>query len=208
MFWCTKRIRFHFWWGTKQRDQKHDTGNNRDIISGLQTLQKTVFSDIFLFSYKQCTIVPFLLKNWLAHYKKMSEKSVFRKAWSPEWRHNRSQCPVFGLAVLIPHWKWNLTCLVHQNTGKENRYWKFFFAIHVSTLRRFNQTNKKNSVIRTLKACSLRYSWRLKCTFLNLAIYFCNLHKLTILLWYEKFYTTWNKFHQLCQQRKYTKNLQ
>ena len=129
------------------------------------------------------TLLYHFLANWLAHNKKMSEKSVFCKAWSPEWRHNRSQCPVFGLAVLIPHWKWNLTCLVHQNTGKENRYWKFFFAIHVSTLRRFNQTNKKNSVIRTLKACSLRYSWRLKCTFLNLAIYFCNLHKLTILQW-------------------------
>ena len=36
-----------------------------------------------------------------------------------------------------------MTLLVHQNTGKENRYRKFFFAIRISILRRFNRKNKK-----------------------------------------------------------------
>ena len=45
--------------------------------------------------------------------------------------------------------KWNLTLLVHQNTGKENRYRIGFFAIFMSTLWRFHRANKK-SVIYTL----------------------------------------------------------
>ena len=39
--------------------------------------------------------------------------------------------------------------LVHQNTGKENRYGKNFFATLISTLGRFNPANKKKSVIYT-----------------------------------------------------------
>ena len=41
--------------------------------------------------------------------------------------------------------------LVHQNTGKENRYGKNFFATLISTLGRFNRANKKNPVIYTLR---------------------------------------------------------
>ena len=43
-----KHVKFHFRWGTKPRDQKQDTGNDCDVISVLQALQKTDFSDIFL----------------------------------------------------------------------------------------------------------------------------------------------------------------
>ena len=42
------------------------------------------------------------LGNWLAHNKKMTEKSVFCEAWVLNWCHNRSQSPVFGVAVLYP----------------------------------------------------------------------------------------------------------
>ena len=45
---------------SKPRDQNQETGNDCDVISGLEALRKTGFSDIFLFSYKQCTFVPFL----------------------------------------------------------------------------------------------------------------------------------------------------
>ena len=62
MFWCTKSIKFHFWWGTKSRDQKQGTENDCDVNSGLQALRKTDFSDVFLFFHKQRTIVPFLSK--------------------------------------------------------------------------------------------------------------------------------------------------
>ena len=48
------------WWATKARDQKQETRNGCDVISGLQAPRKTNFSDIFIFSYKQRTIVPFL----------------------------------------------------------------------------------------------------------------------------------------------------
>ena len=34
--------------------------------------------------------------------------------------------------------------LVHQNTGKENRYGKNFFAVLISTLGRIDRANKKN----------------------------------------------------------------
>ena len=40
--------------------------------------------------------------------------------------------------------------LVHQNTGKENRYGKNFFAVLINTLGRFDLANKKKSVIYTL----------------------------------------------------------
>ena len=40
--------------------QDRETKNDLDIISGLQASRKTDFSDIFLFFYKQRTIVPFL----------------------------------------------------------------------------------------------------------------------------------------------------
>ena len=67
------------------------------------------------------------------------------------------QLPVFsGIGVLtsqlfpvscfwcrgfVPHRKWNLTLLAHQNTGKENRYRKIFFGTLISTLGRFNRAN-------------------------------------------------------------------
>ena len=47
-----------------------------------------------------------------------------------------------------------MTLLAHQNTGKENRYRKRFFATLISTLGRFNRANKKKSVVYTL-----RLSW-------------------------------------------------
>ena len=60
MYLHTKNVKFHFRWGTKPRDQKQETGNDCDIISGLEASQKTDFSDIFLFSYLQRTFAPFL----------------------------------------------------------------------------------------------------------------------------------------------------
>ena len=44
----------------KTADQKRETGNDCDVISGLKVSGKTDFSDSFLFSHKQRTFVPFL----------------------------------------------------------------------------------------------------------------------------------------------------
>ena len=42
------------------------------------------------------------LANWLAHNKKMTEKSVFREAWSSELTSQSFPVSCFGVAVLYP----------------------------------------------------------------------------------------------------------
>ena len=123
VFWCTKSVKFHFRWGTKQPDQKQDTRNDCDIISGLEALRKTDFSVIFWLWDKK------VAKKW---YKsalfKMSEKSVFPETLSPEMTSQSFSVARFWSRGFVPHRKWNLTLLVHQNIGKENRYRKTFFC--------------------------------------------------------------------------------
>ena len=143
MFWCTKSVKFHFRWGTKSRDQKQETGNDCGLISGLQASQKTDFSDIFLFSYKQRTIVSFLSELINSQWENDWE-ICFREAWSPEMTSQSFPVSCFWSRGFVPHRKWNLTLLVHQNMGKESCYRNFFFAMHISTLRRFNGASKKN----------------------------------------------------------------
>ena len=82
----------------------------------------------------------------------MTEKSVFREAWSPELTSQSFPVSCFWCHGFVPDRKWNLTLLAHQNTGKENRYRKKFFATLISTLGRFKQANKKKSVIYTLNS--------------------------------------------------------
>ena len=140
MFWCTKSIKFHFRWGTKLQDQKQGTGNDCDVNSGLQALRKTDFSDVFLFSHKQRTIEYHFLANWLAHNKKMTEKSVFRKGWN-------GVTIIPSLLFLVSRFctppEVKFDAFGASNTGKENRYRKVFFAIYISTLRRFNRSKQK-----------------------------------------------------------------
>ena len=50
----------------------------------------------------------------------------------------------------LPHRKLNLTLLVHQNTGKENRNRKNVFAILIIALGRFDQVNIKKNLSYTL----------------------------------------------------------
>ena len=73
----------------------------------------------------------------------MTEKSVFREAWSPELTSQSFPVSCFWCRGFVPHRKWNLTLLAHQITGKENRYRKSFFTTLISTLGRFNRANKK-----------------------------------------------------------------
>ena len=82
----------------------------------------------------------------------MTEKSVFREAWNPELTSQSFPVSCFWCRGFVPHRKWNLTILAHQNTGKENRYRQIFFAILISTLGRFNRANKNKSVIYTLRS--------------------------------------------------------
>ena len=74
------KVKFHFQQVTKLQDQKQETGNNYDVISGLKAFWKTDFSVIVLLwaikFAKKCTKVCCLLEN-----KKMSLKSVVEYWW-------------------------------------------------------------------------------------------------------------------------------
>ena len=136
--------------------QNRETKNRRlgTIVTSFQDfkLREKQISPTFSYLLINNSLLYHFLANWLAHYKKMTEKSVFRETWNPEMTSQSFPVSWFGLAVLYPTgseiWRF---WLVHQNTGKENRYRKFFFAIHISTLRRFNRANRKKSGIYTLK---------------------------------------------------------
>ena len=129
--------------GYKNRDAK----NRRlgTIVTSIQDSKPGEKQISQSFSY--CELIN-LLRNGtvvrcLWENKKTSEKSVFREAWSPELMSQSFSVPCFWSHGFVPHRKWNLL-LVHQNTGKENRYGKNFFATLISTLGRFNRANKKN----------------------------------------------------------------
>ena len=115
------------------------------------SLAKNIFLRRFLIFLINNALLYHFLANWLAHNKKTTKKSVFCEAWSPELTSQLFPGSCFWCRGFVPHRKWNLTLLAHQNMGKENRYRKIFFATLISTLGRFNRANKKISVIYTLK---------------------------------------------------------
>ena len=84
-----------------------------------------------LLNFLQTTHYYIILVDWLAHNKKMTDKSVFREAWGPELTSQSFPVSCFWCRGFVLHRKWNLTLLAHQNTGKENRYRKFFL-LHLS----------------------------------------------------------------------------
>ena len=83
----------------------------------------------------------------------MSEKSVFREAWSPEMTSQSFPVSCFWSRGFVSHRKWHLTLLVHQNMEleKENRYRKIFLlylSVHWADLI---EQIKKKTVIYTLR---------------------------------------------------------
>ena len=111
------------------------------IVTSFQDfkLREKQISPTFSYFLINNALLYHFLANWLAQNKKMTEKSVFREAWSSEMTSQSFPVSCFWSRVLCP-----TGLLVHQNTGKENRDRKFVFAIHISTLRRFTRANKKN----------------------------------------------------------------
>ena len=146
MFWFTKSIKFHFRWGTKPRDQKLGTGNDCDVNSGLQVSPKTDFSDVFLFSHKQRTIVPFLSKLISSQ-----EENDWEICFSRGLESGIDVAIVPSLLFLVsrfctpPEVKFDAFRTSKHGEGKSLS--KFFFATLISTLGRFNRANKKKSVI-------------------------------------------------------------
>ena len=124
------------------------------IVTSIQDSKPREKQISLMFSYFLINnaLLYHFLANWLAHNKKMTEKSGFREAWSPELTSQSFPVSCFWCRGFVPHRKWNLTLLAHQNTGKENCYRKKFFATLISTLGRFDRANKKKSVIYTWKS--------------------------------------------------------
>ena len=108
------------------------------------SLAKNIFLRRFIIFFINKALLYHFSANWLAHNKRMTEKSVFLEAWSSELTSQSFPVPCFWSRGFVPHRKWNLMLLVHQHTGKENRYGKNFFAVLISTLGRFDWANKKN----------------------------------------------------------------
>ena len=135
--------------------QNRDTENRKlgTIVTSIQDSKPREKQISQSFSY--CELIN-LLRNGtivrcLWENKKTSGKSVFCEARSPELMSQSFPVPCFWPRGFVPHRKWNLMLLVHQNRGKENGYGKNFFATLISTLGKFNRANKKKSAIYTLK---------------------------------------------------------
>ena len=140
-------------------------------IQGSKPCEKQI-SPTFSYFLINNELLYHFLANWLAHNKKMTEKSVFCEVWSPELTSQSFPVFYFWCHSFVPHQKWNLTLLAHQNMGKENRYRKIFFATLISTLGRFNWANKKkicrlhlkeDSVINSVTLVSFSYHSWVKC---------------------------------------------
>ena len=99
------------------------------LLQNSKPREKQIFYCELINLLRNGTVVRCLWEN-----KRTSEKSVFREAWSPELTSQSFPVPSFWSRSFVPHRKWNLMLLVHQNTGKENRYGKNFFAVLISTL--------------------------------------------------------------------------
>ena len=90
-------------------------------------------------------------------YKKMSEKSVFSKASSPEITSQSFPVSCFSRYCTPPELKFD--AFNTWNTGKENRHRNICFALLISTLWIFYRANK-NSLSYTLwKDIESHWTW-------------------------------------------------
>ena len=123
-------------------------------------LREKQISPTFSYFLINNALLYHFLANWLAHNKKMTENSVFREAWSPELTSQSFPVSCFWCRGFVPHRKWNLTLLAHQNTGKENRYRKIFL-LHLPAHWGDLIKQIKKSVIYTLRVVTSHtcYSW-------------------------------------------------
>ena len=132
--------------GTKRQHQKQETVM---IVTSIQDSKPREKQISHSFSY--CELIN-LLRNGtivrcLWENKKTLEKSVFREAWSPESTSQSFSVPCFWSRDFVPHQKWNLMLLVHQNTGRKMAIEKKFLlhlSAHWGDL--IEQINKKSVI--------------------------------------------------------------
>ena len=75
----------------------------------------------------------------------MLAKSVFPETFK-SWNDITiiPSLPFFVSRSFVPRQKWNLTLLVHQNTGKENRYQNQFFYYSYQYIVKILSSKQKN----------------------------------------------------------------
>ena len=149
MFWFTKSVKFHFWGVQNRETWNRRLGTIGTSFQDFKILEKQI-SPTFYFPINN-TLLYHFLANWLAHNKKMTERNLFFASLGVlNWRHNRSQSPVFGVAVLYPTGSeiWRLWHI--KTRGRKIAIEKISLLHLSSTLGRFNRANKKRSVIYTL----------------------------------------------------------
>ena len=165
VLWCTKSIKFHFRWGTKPRDQKQGTGNDSDVNSGLQASRKTDFSDVFLFSHKQRTIVPFISKL-------ITTQFCFSRGLESWIDVIIVPSLLFWVSRFCTPLEVKFDAFGTSKHGERKSLWKKIFATLISTLGRFNRANKKNSVIYTVITgitLDIRPIWGIYCLTLRIS---------------------------------------
>ena len=88
--------------GVQNRETKNRTLGT--IVTSFQDfkLPEKQISPIFSYFLINNALLYHFVANWLPHNKKMTEKSLFREGWSPEWHHNHSQCPVLVSRFCTP----------------------------------------------------------------------------------------------------------
>ena len=105
--------------------QNRETKNRRlgTIVTSFQDfkLREKQISPTFSYFLINNALLYHFLANWLAHNKKMTEKSVFREAWSPEMTSQSFPVSCFWSRGFVPHRKWNLTLLDAFGTSKHGK---------------------------------------------------------------------------------------
>ena len=76
-------MKFHFQWGTKPQDHNRGLGMNVTSFQDFKLREKQISLTISYFVTSNALLYYFLV-NLSAHNKKMTEKSVFCEACSPE----------------------------------------------------------------------------------------------------------------------------
>ena len=113
----------------------------------------------------------------------MPKKSVFPETSVLKWHHNHSQSPVRSRSY-APHWKWNFTFSVHQNTGKENHYRKYF-SLHLSV--------HCGDFIGQIKKCHIHFKGKASLQILTHRIFIVFVHIVCFARFNHKRRTSWGK---------------
>ena len=113
--------------------QNRETKNRRleKIVMSFQDfkLREKQISPTFSRFLINNALMYHFLANWLAHNKKMTEKSVFLEAWSPELTSQSFPVCCFWCRGFVPRRKWKVEAFGTSKHGGGKSLSKNFYAI-------------------------------------------------------------------------------